>query len=60
MKNRAIAVVLGLSLLAGTLIAPLSADAASPRKGQFCAKAKLGTHSDLLTCKKVGNYNRWE
>ena len=59
MKSKALAITLGLCLLAGTLIAPLSADAATPRKGQFCAKAKLGTHSAALTCKKVGNYNRW-
>lgn len=59
MKNKVLAIALGMSLLAGTLIAPLGADAATPRKGQFCAKAKLGTHSAALTCKKVGNYNRW-
>ena len=59
MKNKALALALGLFLLAGTLVTPLSADAATPRKGQFCAKAKLGTHSAALTCKKVGNYNRW-
>ena len=59
MKIKVLSAVLGLSLLAGTFLAPLSADAVS-RRGQFCAKAKLGTHSAGLTCKHVGNYNRWE
>ena len=60
MKKKTLAALLGFSLLTGTLLAPLSADAATPRRGQFCAKAKLGTHSAALTCKKVGSYNRWE
>ena len=60
MKKKALAALLGFSLLTGVFLAPISADAATPRKGQFCAKAKLGTHSAALTCKKVGSYNRWE
>ena len=59
MKNKVLAIALGMSLLAGTLIAPLGADAATPRKGQFCAKAKLGIHSSSLICKKSGSYYRW-
>ena len=59
MKIKALAAVLGLSLLAGNLLAPMIADAAA-RRGEFCAKAKLGTHSAGLTCKHVGKYNRWE
>jgi hypothetical protein len=59
MKSRALAVVLGLSLLFGTLLAPLSADS-MVRRGQFCAKAKLGFHLDGMTCTHVGGYNRWK
>lgn len=60
MKTRATLTILSLLIVGGILTPALSASASTPRRGEFCAKAKLGTHSGSLICKKVGKYNRWE
>jgi hypothetical protein len=43
-----------------TLLGMSPAGAANVHRGEFCSKAKLGTHSGSFVCKKVGKYNRWE
>lgn len=54
------AIALATAMAVGTVAAPIVAGASTPRRGEFCAKAKLGHHYGHLVCKKVGQYNRWE
>lgn len=60
MKHRLIALSLAAAIAIGTLASPVVAGASTPRRGEFCAKAKLGHYYGNLVCKKVGHYNRWE
>jgi len=59
-KARAILILLSLLIFAEIIFLPLNAVASTPRRGEFCANAKIGLHLSGLTCKKVGKYNRWE
>jgi hypothetical protein len=60
LKNRLIAMSFASALVMGAVSLPVAAGASTPRRGEFCAKAKLGHHYANLVCKKVGKYNRWE
>jgi len=60
MKAKVSLPLLSLLIVGGTLAPSLGASASTPRRGEFCAKAKLGTHFGSLTCKKAGKYYRWE
>ena len=60
MKKRLIALSMAGAITLGTVSVPLVAGASTLRRGEFCAKAKLGHHYGNLVCKRVGKYNRWE
>ena len=60
MKYKLTALFLTTAIAIGTLVSPVIASASTPRRGEFCAKVKLGHHYGHLVCKKIGHYNRWE